>query len=64
MVYTVIDREEPRGQSVADDGIPCTARTCCTRLNILERENEQLRNELETYKSANILLKRTLDEKC
>lgn len=41
--YTVIDKEEPRGQSVADDGIPCTARHCCTNLNRLIEENEQLK---------------------
>ena len=41
--YDVIYEKEPRGQVVTDNGIPCTARTCCTRLNILEEENEKFR---------------------
>ena len=48
--YDVIDRAEPRGQSVTDDGIPCTARTCCTRLNRLTEENEQLKKENQELK--------------
>lgn len=28
--YTVINNEEPRGQSVAENGIPCTAIQCYT----------------------------------
>lgn len=44
--YDVIYEKEPRGQVVTDDGIPCTARTCCTRLNRLTEENK----ELETFK--------------
>lgn len=43
--YDVIDKLEPRGQSVTDGGIPCTARTCVTRLNRLTEENEQLKKE-------------------
>lgn len=35
--YTVINKEEPRGQSVAENGIPCTARHCVTQLNGLFR---------------------------
>lgn len=31
--YTVINKEEPHGQSVAENGIPCTARHCVTQLN-------------------------------
>jgi FtsZ-binding cell division protein ZapB len=46
--YDVIYEKEPRGQVVTDNGIPCTARTCCTRLNILEEENEQLKNSNHT----------------
>ncbi len=45
--YDVIDKEEPRGQSVTYDGIPCTARHCCTNLNRLTEENEQLKKELQ-----------------
>lgn len=41
--YTVINREEPHGQSVAENGIPCTARHCVTQLNGLFRDNEKLR---------------------
>ena len=44
--YDVIYEKEPRGQVVTDNGIPCTARTCCTRLNWLEEENEQLKDAL------------------
>lgn len=43
--YDVIDKEEPRGQSVTYMGILCTARTCVTRLNRLTEENEQLKKE-------------------
>ena len=59
-VYDVINKAEPRGQSVTYNGIPCTARTCVTRLNRLTEENEQLKKELEDalldvkiYKNAN-----------
>ena len=41
--YDVIYEKEPRGQVVTDNGIPCTARTCCTRLNWLEEENTRLK---------------------
>ena len=44
--YDVIYEKEPRGQVVTDDGIPCTARTCVTRLNRLTEENEQLKQQL------------------
>lgn len=40
--YTVINKEEPRGQSVAENGIPCTARHCVTTLNRLTQENHRL----------------------
>ena len=43
--FTVIDKEEPRKQSVAEKGIPCSARHCCTRLNRLTEENEQLKQD-------------------
>jgi uncharacterized protein (UPF0335 family) len=48
--FTVIDMEEPRKQSVAEKGIPCTARHCCTRLNRLTEENEQLKKENQEVK--------------
>lgn len=41
--YTVINKEEGRGQSVAENGIPCTARHCVTQLNRLFRNNEKLK---------------------
>ena len=44
-LYGVIDKEEPRGQSVSYQRIPCTARHCCTNLNRLTEENEQLKEE-------------------
>ena len=57
--YDVIYEKEPRGQVVTDDGIPCTARTCCTRLNRLEEENKELKikndllsDELEQAKAV------------
>lgn len=40
--YTVINKEEPRGQSVAENGIPCTAIHCVTQLNGLFSDNEKL----------------------
>lgn len=40
--YTVINQEESRGQSVAENGIPCTARHCVTQLNRLFQDNEKL----------------------
>lgn len=42
-IWDVIDLKEPRGQSVTMDGIPCTARHCCTSLNRLTEENESLK---------------------
>ncbi len=51
--YDVIDKEEPRRQSVTYEGILCTARTCVTRLNRLTDENEQLKNEIEKIAYAN-----------
>lgn len=46
--YTVINKEEPRGQSVAENGIPCTAIHCVTQLNGLFQDNEKL--ELKVIK--------------
>lgn len=43
--YNVINQEEPRRQSVAVNGIPCTARHCVTQLNRLTQENEKLKEE-------------------
>ena len=40
--YTVINKEEPHGQSVAENGIPCTAKYCVTQLNRLSQENKEL----------------------
>ena len=67
-LYDVIDKAEPRGQSVTYEGIPCTARTCVTRLNRLTEENEelkkevkQLKNKIKTYNSTHELLKETID---
>ena len=50
-LYGVIDKEEPRGQSVSYQGIHCTARHCCTNLNRLTEENEQLKEENEQLKA-------------
>lgn len=40
--YTVINREEPHGLSVAENGIPCTVIHCVTQLNGLFQDNEKL----------------------
>ncbi len=59
--YTVINKEEPHGQSVAENGIPCTARHCVAQLNGLFRDNEKLELkiiELESkLKSIKFVLK-------
>lgn len=40
--YNVINKEEPHGRSVAENGIPCTAKYCVAQLNRLFRDNEKL----------------------
>lgn len=59
--YEVINKEEPCGQSVAENGIPCTARHCVTQLNRLSRDNEKLEKEVivlkDKLKSINFVLK-------
>ena len=50
--YDVIYEKEPRGQVVTDNGIPCTARTCCTRLNWLEEENKKLKQEIKGFEGC------------
>lgn len=67
--YTVINKEEPRGQSVAENGIPCTARHCVTQLNGLFQINEKLELKIigleSKLKSIESVLKcneRKLDE--
>ena len=42
MIDNVINKEEPRGQSVAENGIPCTAKYCVAQLNRLSQDNEKL----------------------
>lgn len=54
--YTVINQEEGRGQSVAENGIPCTARHCVTQLNRLFQDNEKLGLESK-LKSIKFVLK-------
>lgn len=49
--YTVINKEEPHGQSVAENGIPCTARHCVTQLNGLFQINEKLELKIEVKKN-------------
>ena len=45
--YTVINKNEPRGQSIAENGIPCTAILCATQLNRLSQNNEKLEARLK-----------------
>ena len=45
--YTVINNEEPRGQSVAENRIPCTAKYCVAQLNRLSQDNEKLEARLK-----------------
>ena len=45
--YTVINNEEPRGQSVAENGIPCTTKYCVAQLNRLSQDNEKLEARLK-----------------
>ena len=64
-LYGVIDKEEPRGQSVSYQGIPCTARHCCTNLNRLTEENEKLveENKQLHYKIIELQDKLCMSEK-
>ena len=45
--YNVINKEEPRGQSVAENGIPCNAKYCVAQLNRLSQDNEKLKARLK-----------------
>lgn len=54
--YNVINQEEGCGQSVAENGIPCTARHCVTQLNRLFQDNEKLGLESK-LKSIKFVLK-------
>ena len=45
--YTVINKEECRGQSVAENGIPCTTKYCVAELNRLFQDNENLETRLK-----------------
>lgn len=51
--YTVINKEEPRGQSVAENGIPCTTKYCVTELNRLSQDNEKLEARLKLLSDLN-----------
>lgn len=54
--YTVINKKEPRGQSVAENGIPCTAKYCVAQLNRLFRDNEKLELKIVELESIKKLL--------
>ena len=45
--YTVINKKEPRGQSVAENRIPCNAKYCVAQLNRLSQDNEKLKARLK-----------------
>jgi len=47
IVWDIINKEEPRGQSITLNGIPCTARTCLTYLTHLTEENESIKNTIK-----------------
>lgn len=47
--YKVIDKEDPRGQSVAVNGVPCTARCSVTTLNRLTQENHRMSVMIEEF---------------
>ena len=58
--FTVINKEEPRGQSVADNGIPCTARHCVTNLNRLHEENQRLLSANQKLTDENTAILNTI----
>lgn len=45
--YIAINKKEPRGQSIAKNGIPCTAKYCVAQLNRLSQDNEKLEARLK-----------------
>ena len=45
--YTVINNEEPRGQSVVENRFPCTVKYCVAQLNRLSQDNEKLEARLK-----------------
>ena len=47
--YTVIDKQEPCKQSVAVNGIPCTARCSVNTLNRLTQENHRMSVMIEEF---------------
>ncbi len=47
--WTVIDKEEPYGQSVAVNGVPCTARCSVATLNRLTQENHRMSVMIEEF---------------
>jgi predicted transcriptional regulator len=60
--YTVINKEEPHGQSVAENGIPCTAKYCVTQLNRLSQENKELSTKETILKNKLNDLYESIDE--
>lgn len=60
--YTVINKKEPRGQSIAKNGIPCTARNSVTTLNRLMRENYRLSVKVQGIKKLLYDLYEGIDE--
>ena len=60
--YTVINKNEPRGQSIAENGIPCTARHCVTTLNRLTQENHRLSVMIQGFNELLNDLFKELDE--
>ena len=60
--WTVINKEEPRRQSVAINGIPCTARHCVTTLNRLTRENNRMSVMIQGFNELLNDLFKELDE--
>lgn len=60
--YTVINKKEPRGQSIAVNGIPCTARCSVATLNRLTRENNRMSVMIQGFNELLNDLFKELDE--
>ena len=60
--YTVINKEDPYKQSIAVNGIPCTARCSVATLNRLTRENNRMSVMIQGFNELLNDLFKELDE--